>query len=86
MDLTQGARHHPGPAMTHWLWCCIHCLMTGRADSEDHAVAMEGTHRAYACPVCASSCDEFALRVARRKVLERMYPDAGQAYTKGWRG
>lgn len=71
---------------TQWLWCCLYCLMTGRADSDDHAVAMERTHRAYACPASATTAEEFELRVARRKVLERLYPDEVPAYTRGWRG
>lgn len=70
--------------MTEWRWGCLRCLMTGHADSEAQAPALLGFHEMYACPATATSAEEFALRIARRKVLERLYPDEVPAYSHGW--
>lgn len=72
--------------MTEWRWGCLRRLVTGAADGEANALALLGLHEMYACPATAGSAEEFALRVARRRPLERLYPAEVPAWTKGWRG
>ena len=73
-------------AATTWRWGCLRCLVTGAADGEANALALLGLHEMSACPATAPGRDELALRLARRAVLERLYPAEVPAYERGWRG
>lgn len=56
-------------------WACVDCLMNGRADSAEHALALGRAHDAFACPAKADGPVEYRLRCARRADLSRRYPE-----------
>lgn len=42
-------------------WACVYCRSSGRADNPEHAVALTGTHWAWACPATATVYDDQPL-------------------------
>jgi hypothetical protein len=64
-----------------WRWACVRCRMNGQADNAEHALALQRTHDAYACPAVPwINESERALRVGRRADMTRRYPEQAPAW------
>jgi hypothetical protein len=74
----------PEPIKTDWHWGCLLCGETGPADTPAHALAVERSHRHFACPK-APGLDpaerhrrEVWARVRRERYEEGVHPDTAR--------
>lgn len=72
----------PPEKLSDVMWGCLYCYQRGNADNPTHATALHAIHIAHACPGAPGlSRNEIALRLARRKPLEALYPETTPPWT-----